>query len=108
MIKSSSVENSRVKFIDYTGRYPNLCSGVLTLEIDGKIYKFGYEEKHGCFWRSGGGCGFEDQVNWESYVNHGEWVINVEELPEELKKYAHEIDKVFNENVEQGCCGGCL
>ena len=47
MIKSSSVENSRVKFIDYTGRYPNLCSGVLTLEIDGKIYKFGYEEKYG-------------------------------------------------------------
>lgn len=56
----------------------------------------------------GGGCGFKDQVNWESYVNHGEWVINVEELPEELKKYALEIDKVFNENVEQGCCGGCL
>lgn len=41
MIKSSSVvENSRVKFIDYTGRYTNLCSGVLTLEIDGKIWMF--------------------------------------------------------------------
>ena len=108
MIKLSSVESNHVEFIDYTGRYPNLCSGVLTLEIDGKIYKFGYEEKYGCFWRSGGGCGFKDQVNWEYYVNHGEWVINVEELPEELKKYALEIDKVFNENVEQGCCGGCL
>lgn len=49
MIKSSSVENSRVKFIDYTGRYPNLCSGVLTLEIDGKIYKFGYEKNMDVF-----------------------------------------------------------
>ena len=82
--------------------------GLVGFYVDGKIYKFGYEEKYGCFWRSGGGCGFEDQVNWESYVNYGEWVINVEKLPEELKKYALEIDKVFNENVEQGCCGGCL
>ena len=25
-----------VKFISYTGKYPNLCGGILTLEIDGK------------------------------------------------------------------------
>lgn len=25
-----------VKFIRYTGRYPNLCSGELTIEVDGK------------------------------------------------------------------------
>jgi hypothetical protein len=30
-----------VKFIRYTGRYPNLCSGELTIEVDGKIYTFG-------------------------------------------------------------------
>ena len=32
---------NHVKFISYTGKYPNLCSGILTLEIDGKEYKFG-------------------------------------------------------------------
>ena len=36
---------SRVKFISYTGEYPNLCSGVLTLEIDGKEYKFTLKAK---------------------------------------------------------------
>ena len=31
-----------VEFISYTGRYPNLCSGILTLRIDGKEVTFGY------------------------------------------------------------------
>ena len=30
-----------VKFISYTGKYPVLCCGVLTLEIDGEIVEFG-------------------------------------------------------------------
>lgn len=33
---------SHVKFISYTGKYPCLCSGILTLEIDGKKVRFGY------------------------------------------------------------------
>ena len=32
-----------IKFISYTGKYPNLCSGVLTVEINGKEYKFGHD-----------------------------------------------------------------
>ena len=37
-------ENCHVKFVSYTGEYPILCSGKLTLEIDGVIYTFrGYE-----------------------------------------------------------------
>ena len=32
----------------------------------------------------------------------------IEELPEELRCYASEIDGVFNANVSEGCCGGCL
>ena len=27
-------------------------------------------------------------------------------LPNKYKKYATEIDRVFNANVEHGCCGG--
>lgn len=105
MIRSSSVENSNVKFISYTGKWPILCSGVLTLEVNGKTYKFGYSQEYPKFWYSGGSCGFEDTG---AYINYGEWEIDVDDLPEELRKYALEIDKVLNENVEPGCCGGCL
>ena len=43
-----------IKFISYTGKWPNLCSGVLTVEIDGKEYKFGHEStdydwKNNCY-----------------------------------------------------------
>lgn len=28
-----------VEFVSYTGEYPNLCSGILTVKIDGEIVK---------------------------------------------------------------------
>lgn len=114
------VDHSHVKFIDYTGNWPNLCSGVLTLEIDGVEYKFGhnYEQYDVCnstfkdespdnpnfesFWMSGGSC------SCENGCSYGDWIINIDEIPEQFKKYAAEIDAIFNENVSQGCCGGCL
>lgn len=43
-----------VEFIDYTGEYPNLCSGTLTLEIDGEVVRFG-NGHNVAFWDSGGG-----------------------------------------------------
>lgn len=115
LVNSSNAEN--VKFVSYTGAYPNLCGGVLTLLICGKEYVFGHDyskfeswktDGHNpSFWSSGGNCGFTNDYS-DSYVNSGEWQINVSELPEEIKQYAQEIDEVFNENVPQGCCGGCL
>ena len=52
-----------IKFISYTGEYPCLCMGVLTLEIDGDIIKFGNRylnenRDYPTFWESGGSCGF--------------------------------------------------
>lgn len=91
-----------VKFVSYTGSYPNLCSGKLTLEIEGETVSFGYGD--GLlppFWTSGGGL----DHHWEAYC--GEWEIDVSRLPENYRKYASSIDRVFNENVEYGCCGGC-
>lgn len=97
-----------VKFISYTGKYPNLCRGILTLEIDGKEHRFGYGcGQHEKFWRSGGECGFGAGFN-HPYVHTGAWETDASMLPEELKCYAAEIDEVFNENVEYGCCGGCI
>lgn len=37
-----------VKFISYTEGFPNLCRGVLTLEIDGEVYRFNrYTDRFG-------------------------------------------------------------
>lgn len=107
LVNYSSDSNSHVKFISYTGRYPNLCSGTLTLEIDGVEYKFGRNYKEpkadfNSFWSSGGG------ITREYNVYSGEWRIDVSELPEQFRKYASEIDEVFNSNVRWGCCGGCI
>lgn len=49
---------------------------------------------------------FDEQLNDD--IGTGEWEIDVDRLPEQFRKYAEEIGKVFNENVEYGCCGGCI
>lgn len=114
LINTQDKETTKhVKFISYTGRYPNLCHGILTLEIDGIEYTFGRDYRnnqngdYSSFWYTGGRCGFTHNYA-HSYVNTGEWTIDCNDLPDEFKKYAAEIDEVFNENVEYGCCGGCL
>ena len=108
----NNTTTEHVKFISYTGEYPNLCSGVLTLEIDGIEYKFGHnylifdswktDGNFQRFWYSGGG------ITSDYHAYGGEWEIDVEELPEQFRQYAAEIDKVFNDNVPYGCCGGCI
>ncbi len=112
LINSSASVGNHVKFVSYTGSYPNLCSGILTLEIDGQTVKFGNsylskEEMFPKFWSSGGSCGFTNNYS-ESYIESGEWQIDVNDIPEQFRKYAAEIDEIFNVNVHYGCCGGCL
>ena len=99
--------NSNVEFVSYSGEYPCLCMGMLTLKIGGKEVKFGnrYSYKdvdYPTFWQSGG------RIDSNYHVYSGEWEIDVEELPEQFWDVADEIDRVFNENVEFGRCGGCL
>lgn len=89
--------SGKVKFISYDGKYPNLCSGTLRLEIDGEIVVFKPENR---FWYSGG------DVN--DTIHQGEWVIYQSDLPDKYKTYVADIYQVFNENVEFGCCGGCV
>lgn len=106
-----STETAHVEFVSYTGRFPNLCGGVLTLKIDGEEVCFGHDYtvinswktdgNYSEFWCSGGGL----DSDYCSYQN--EWEINVEKIPEEYRKYASEIDYIFNSNVPYGCCGGC-
>lgn len=100
-------ETEHVKFISYTGEYPNLCSGDLTLEIDGEKVLFASimnknKGVYPSFWHSGGYI----SGDYEAYT--GEWQIDINEIPEEYRKYAREIDESFNANVPYGCCGGCI
>lgn len=91
-----------VEFVSYSGRYPYLCEGVLILKIDGEEYAFGQSAYFPAFWNSGGWLGCEE----DTY--QGEWKIYESAIPEQFRMYSEEIDKVFNNNVEFGCCGGCL
>lgn len=86
---------NNVKFISYDGAYPNLCSGILVLQIDGKNVVFPRYSM-----TSGGGL----SANYEGTCS-GEWSVDV---PEEYEQYAKEITDVVNANVPHGCCGGCI
>ena len=101
-----------IKFISYSGKYPNLCRGELILEVNGKIYKFGKTfinpNNYKSFWSSGGSIGFAGPGYTNPCVDIGEWIIYGDSLPKELQPYRDEIAKVFNANVPYGCCGGCL
>ncbi len=99
-----------IKFISYDGKYPNLCSGILTLEIDGKTVTFGSDNRcdYDRFWISGGCCGFDSRLN-ENYIETDEWQFDDDEyFPDEYLDCYGEIKALFNQNVEFGCCGGCL
>ena len=90
--------------------------------IDGKEYKFGHESGTGHydhekekfvydddnyqkFWRSGG------RISRAYNVLEGPWEEDEfysEALPGNLKALVPTLLHVFNENVEHGCCGGCI
>lgn len=99
----------KVEFVSYSGKWPCLCMGELTLKIDDKIVTFGsLSEQKKDYWIeiiSGGSCGFTDNSYTDSFITEGEWDII---LPDEFKSIEKEVKKLFNENVPYGCCGGCL
>lgn len=107
-----------IEFVSYTGAYPNLCRGILTVRVDGKQYRFGYywnDEKDKSllepFWQSGGSCGFDDEWN-ELVSSDCPWVMDTwvkkDKYPKEIKDKLEDILEVMNQNVPGGCCGGCL
>lgn len=100
MIVNKDGAENKVKFISYDGRYPNLCSGELVLEVNGKVYKW---ERYSGFMRSGGGLNPNYEGSWQ-----GEWKVDYSQIPDEIKEYANEIDECINDNVQHGCCGGCI
>ena len=90
------MSEKRVKFIDYTGSWPGLCCGVLTVEIKGKKVEFDDIT-------TTGGCCFNKDGS--EYIKKGRWIVGV---PNKYKEYKKEINDCMNDNVPWGCCGGCL
>ena len=91
----------KIEFIKYTGKWPTLCSGELYFKVNGKEYKISGLVP-------GGEVGFKGGYGGESYIKKGPWRLHNHDFPKELKLYKRLITKMVNENVEQGCCGGCL
>ena len=91
-----------VEFISYDGKYPYLCYGKLTLLIDGRIVTFGCTPDcdYPRFWITGG--------RHDKELTKGEWLISCHVMPKQFVKYVNEIDRAMNDNIEYGCCGGCL
>lgn len=89
-----------LKFVSYDGEYPNLCRGTLVLSTNGKEYTC-----KRCL-MSGGRCYFD--WNHDEHTERGRWRVDVEELPKELVPIAREVEKLVNNHVPYGCCGGCL
>ena len=88
-----------VEFISYDGKYPCLCMGTLTIKVNGKTYWLNNKMiSGGCIMRDG---------DWNMWSEYGDWQIDLEKYPE-LEPYKEEITQVVNDNVEQGCCGGCI
>ena len=119
---------SNIKFISYDGEYPCLCMGTLKLNIDGKdvIFsdssEYSYVDKNNnlifdknCypkFWKSGG-C-IRGDFTIGLYSIQEPWKLNYKydkvdkAHPQWIKDLLPQLLYVFNANVPQGCCGGCL
>jgi len=91
-----------IEFVSYDGEWPNLCSGELVLLIDGNMVSCGR-----CL-SSGGNVTHDEE--WNFTVTSGDWDVDFDDF-QHLNLTDNEkrlITALVNENVPQGCCGGCI
>lgn len=88
-----------VEFVSYDGEHPCLCMGTLTIKVNGKTYRLKNI-------MSSGGLVWHDE-DWNFEVEEGDWEVDLRNYPE-LEPYKEEITRLVNENIEHGCCGGCI
>ena len=86
--------------IEYNGTYPNLCSGDLTVIIDGKRWEF----PEYCL-RSGGNIWFDDDGT--EHVDCAKWTV-ADWPPEFPKELRNQVIETLNNQIPHGCCGGCI
>lgn len=97
----------KVNFLGYTGKFPELCHGVMTLKIDGTDTTFGtddFEADYSFELYSGGYAGKGMDLK-TAILSEGFWEVI---LPPEFSDIEELVNELFNEEVQLGCCGGCL
>ncbi len=97
-LREQSESDPDIQFASYDGEYPTLCMGTLVIVVNGCVYRLKDVLS------SGGSCGYYESCG----TTKGKWTLFEDRLPDELKQYADKIAKIVNENVEWGCCGGCM
>lgn len=97
MKKPSNIDKyAHIEFVKIYEEEWALCGSTVVLKINDQEIEF-----HRIL-GSGGSVSWGD----EDEINTGPWCVG--NLPEYLEKYKEEITKVINDNVDWGCCGGCI
>ena len=99
-----------IKFISYEASEYAVCLGKLTVEVDGVVLSFGSDlECFPRFWISGGGLlsDYSGSYTAPYELKHG-WERDYTQYPKWIKDSIPEILEVMNDNIEWGCCGGCI
>lgn len=133
-----AMEYRMIEFVSYEGKFPNLCEGLLVVRIDGRLYAFSpyYDSMYRSFWnrfnrtealeddsitkvsgfylRSGGYIDWGEEGENPKIVKR-KWIIDDKAMKLEngvrfilSGKQKSELEKVINQNIELGCCGGCV
>lgn len=133
-----AMEYRMIEFVSYEGKFPNLCEGLLVVRIDGRLYAFSpyYDSMYRTFWnRFNRTEALEDDsitkvsgfyLRSGGYIDWGEdgenpkivkrkWIIDDKAMKLEngvrfilSGEQKSELEKVINQNIELGCCGGCV
>ena len=117
------IKEDRIEFVSYDGKYPNFCLGTFVAKINGDVYHFHYtwedkkkdlthKDENWCppFWSPGGRVCRNGL--WDTWKVRGKWEMACYQdrsaYPEIVLKNRDRLLELFNENVPQGCCGGCI
>ncbi|GHV48051.1 hypothetical protein FACS189499_06690 [Clostridia bacterium] len=97
-LRRDPTDTVAVKFVSYDGKYPCLCNGVLTIEIDGERFELNNALS------SGGTCSRQNDYS----PTYGDWTFSeYDELPNKARLYSDVVLQLVNNKVKHGCCGGC-
>jgi hypothetical protein len=96
-----------LNFISYDGKYPNLCSGRLCFEalFNDNTRKEYYLKN--CLTPNDDDYYNSKTVPWTFCLNDDEEEYPLEKHPEFTPMVVAYLEKIINENVEWGHCGGC-